>query len=606
MRPKFPYFSLLCALSVPLAATTVLRDAAFGQEYELPRVTTKTKIPNQLILAGQSVEVTVEVYGATKAQPDPIPAAIVFALDYSASMSYSIGTLQAATSHIIARLGARDRVAAVAFASDVTLLSQPTSQFANVTSAINRHPVGGSTDLAGGFLAATEQLRNAPPIRLRFGILFTDGHPAPPNTVTQQTQDISDELKSLRMDPFTFHTVGLGYTDTRLLEMIAQRTGGTYVPVTKATDILPAFERIYLANSRTFTTKAVRITEDLAPELRVEHGSFRSSHLPRSLDQDSYDDEMRDKVQSFYRTSEITFPTFSELTSDNYFSYTFNVSVNECHETRDVTIPLRDPQSSIAFWNGDTDIQRVSFDYATITIGQCRVDVAKEWNEANRKLVITLHNSLGRPIRNVVVSDHICDHFHVDWDRFGEGDWVPTHHDSVNGIVEWNLGTVAHPQRIEISFPIRADASVGPGENLIQCGDHDVSWHMDLAAFRVLDSEVLWADFRRDLQALGPLRPAVLGHVSQKLSPSLNSPRATVRLASDEMVRQGYRWRIDVDGLESDSIPTSGAVMGVGITRPTGVLYVKEVDNGYEIVAEVLHRRPLPKRLTTLKFVPRS
>ena len=595
------YFRSVSFAAIAVATHSILTDVVSAQSLQFPEVTARTVMSQYTILPGESVNINVRINGSTRVQSEPVPAGIVFVLDYSGSMSAHIETLRAATSHIIAQLDpAHHKVGAVAFASDVTLLSQPTSQFSQVISAIDKFSVQGYTNIAGGFLKATHELRDIQ-LPLRFGILFTDGRPEPPRTANQQRNTIDAELSRLRLEPFTFHTIGLGDVDRLLLDVIARRTGGTFVHIENASDIQGAFDKIYQENSATLTTKAVQITESVSSRLRVDDGSYLSSVIPPSVDGISFQDEIQQKVQSFYQTSKMEFPVIAEMGSGRFFAYSFDVTVDFCNETRDITIPLRSTESSITFSNGEETPKSMAFDNASVTIKRCGVYASKTWDEARRLLGITIHNALGRPIREIYVRERLCNTFDVDWTRTNEFDPFPTDYDAAYHSPKWNVAIILHGEKTELSFPIKENNASTAGEEPIQCDDFWTQWILEKPAFRILESEPIYRHFRQELRPSTILSGAVLSHISNKFGHA-GFNAATVGLSPQEVRDQGYPWSIKVDGLEGS--PVGGASGLQGSEAMTGLLYVKKLDDGYELISEVIHREQLPELYTSPDFIP--
>ena len=591
-------FVAVVALGIHPAPTNV----AFAQNLVYPHVTTQTNFSQQMILPGESVSVHVRVSGSTKVQDTPIPAGIVFVLDYSGSMSRNIDTLRTATAHLIDQLDtSRHQVAAVAFATDVTLLSELTSDFSSVRSAIDQHSIGGFTNIAGGFVKATEQLRNTQ-LPLRFGILFTDGRPEPRETASQQSNVIHNELNKIAREPITFHTIGLGDVDSLLLDTLARRTGGTFTAITNASDLQTVFDKIYQTNSTTLTTRAIQIKESLSSRLNVNDGSFLSSYVAPSIDPESFQNELKNEVQSFYQISELQFPIIGEIGALSFFAYSFDVSVDRCDETQDVIIPLRSPQSSITYSNGDIEEQVVGFDNARITIRKCGVYIDKIWHETERKVSIVIHNALGRPIRDVFINEILCREFDVDWTRKEEFAPFPTDYNPSSP--RWNLGTIAHGQKMVVSFPIKETNKAHQGRNPIQCNDYWTTWEFEEPAFKVLKSEGIYPVFRRELNPSMTLSVDVLDYISGKLGHNTNFSAATVNIAPKGMSDQGYLWKIKVDGLEKIPVPPPTPRLNAEHESRTGLLYVKEIDDGFEIVSGLRHQEVLPELYTSPDFVP--
>ena len=617
--------------TVVVTVQIALSDVALSNQFSLPQVTTQTTLSGTTILPGKSINVNVRVSGDARTQSIPIPARIVVVLDYSGSMSPNIEVLRTATNNLIDQLDSKyHEVAVVAFSDSVKLLSSPTTDFTKVKSAVNSHPVGGTTNIAAAFSEGRKQLKNAhQPVR--FGILFTDGRPEPSHTVEQQRSEIKKVLDLLRHEEITFHTVGLGNVDSLLLDVMARRTGGAFTEISNASQISDIFVDIFEKNSKTLTTKSIQIKESLFSELRAEDGTFQSSFLAPTIDPDSFQNEIDQMIESFYKSSEIAFPVISEMGDKNYFSYSFDTAVNTCDEKGDKTIPLRAPQSSIVFRNGDKKPSAINFDSVQITVLRCGVYIYKTWDENERRIDITFHNALGQPVRDLSILDSMKAAFKINWSRIENFKLAPTSYYSPDGLAKWDLGIVDGQTKLEISFYVKETTAAVLGENPIQHQlDHGVKWKFDGPAFQILKSDLVYRSLENQLLSMGALSDKVLGFISHKmpyfdhLSIGLGVPirlsSATVTLPPMNAANRGYTWAIevsDVQGLESlhfvDGwgleqtdwpLPGISLVSGDPFTIMTGFLYVKKTNYGYEIVPEFQEATELPQVWTTTQFIP--
>ena len=611
-------------------AQVFVSSAAHCNVLTFPHVTTQTTLSKTTILAGQSTTVNVKVLGDALAQSHPPSARIVLVLDYSGSMASDIAELRAAAANFINRLDANyHEIAIVAFSDRAVLLSSPTSDYTSVISAINQRKVGGLTNIADALDLAVQQLLGARQ-SIRFGILFTDGHPQPDHSVEHQRQDILHSLDLLSREYITFHTVGLGNVDTLLLDTIARRTGGTFSAESDSQNLSNIFRDLFNLTSGILTTKAIAIRESISSALRVEDGTFRHSIIPSTVDSSEFRDEVAQAISSFYLNSEIEFPTIPEMTDHNYFSYSFEVSARSCNDKSETTVLLRNRNALIAYRNGDEEQSKSKFDEIQVTIQRCGVYLSKDWNESDRRIDISIHNALGSPIRELVIADALYDEFKIDWSRQTEFVLPPMSFSAQAGVAEWRFHTLDSQSGLNLAFNVKETLRAGPGKQSIQRQlDHGVTWKFEGPTIRIRKSESAYPQLKTELESKGPLSSSVLkaisdrmpyfDHVERGLGTTVEISGAAVTSPPVDLEKRGYEWAIKIaaidgydwwkdDGwpLEQSDWPLPGIslVLEDPFTKLTGMLYVKETTWGLEIVPEMEESTELPQIYTTAEFSP--
>ncbi len=594
---------------VIVATLAFAASDASAQELKFPIVSTGTTVSNSVLTSGDTVRVAVEIKGQAIVQDIPVPAGVVFILDYSGSMKPNIGALRSAATSVTGMLDAsRDRASAVAFSSGVSVIAPLTSALNNVSRAINSHPVGGTTNIAAGLSTGAKVLRQVTE-PLRIGILFTDGQPYPnPN---EQKSQINRLLREIAGDHIAIHTVGLGNVDEILLDAIARRTGGKFTLSPSSAELKRIFEEIYERESKFLTTEAVSVLEAIDRRLAVVHSSFAASFIPPSVDPDEFKDQMKTLEENFYRTGELKFPVIPELPEKNFFGYTFDIRVGKCDSDKDVLFSLRRPVAEISYYNGQPAKKTVGFDPVTITVRRCGVYLKKEWNERNRTLHIEFVNSFGFPLRDVVVGDSLSEFFHPDLSRLREFEPAPSaiirNRPDGPDIVKWNVGKVDASSRSGFFYAVKENNNAKSGSIPIQqINDPLVEWLHQAPIFRVLESDLEHKELDASLRGYSGVRSNTKAMIVQELgkwvTKGLTLEPTVVSLPSASAIEEEFFWQIEVENLEYSHLLQQPG--GEGLALASGALLVKKIDRGYEVYLEIRTSTSLPLLATSLDFEP--
>lgn len=167
----------------------------------------------------------------------PAPRDIVFVLDTSGSMRGEHALLaREICSRMLAKLGARDRVALVSFSTEARLASPlvavDTEGLAVMTRALEAVPAAGGTNLVAGIDGA---LRLVDPQRDAHVVLLTDG---PPTVGPTATRSVLEHVRKANLHQVPVHVVTPGLAeDASLLDMLAELTGGSRLRVPSLTDV---------------------------------------------------------------------------------------------------------------------------------------------------------------------------------------------------------------------------------------------------------------------------------------------------------------------------------------------------------------------------------
>ena len=187
----------------------------------------------------------------------------ILVLDVSTSMKgYPLETLRKAVrtyAEVIDKndVAKRIRVACVVFSDHAQIISEPTTEVWRVVNQIDTISTCDCTNMADGLLLAQNIVlklladKKSGPLgnRLSSGkdeqrpyevILVTDGEPNTPRSVEYATQAVMERLNFFASNRCPVHTVGAGneYNKT-LLENIAFRTGGQFVPANNVAELVP-------------------------------------------------------------------------------------------------------------------------------------------------------------------------------------------------------------------------------------------------------------------------------------------------------------------------------------------------------------------------------
>jgi len=215
-------------LSIPFAAVANIAPAPVTE-----RVQWDPKLSQTVLAQGQrnNVYVNVELTPQERIAMSRVPMNIALVIDKSGSMSGSdkIGYAREAAMSIIDQLETYDRVAVVAFDSNVSVLQRSTtvSNPQAVKDIIARIRTGSNTALHGGMMAgADEVLKNYNGEFINRVILLSDGIA---NVGPSSNDELAQAARNLGDRGISVTTMGLGLDyNENAMTAVADASGGNY------------------------------------------------------------------------------------------------------------------------------------------------------------------------------------------------------------------------------------------------------------------------------------------------------------------------------------------------------------------------------------------
>ena len=175
------------------------------------------------------------------------PFTVVVMLDTSASMTGSIGLLQAAAEQFLLRLLPKDKGCVGAFNDKIEFLSGFTSNRDSLVASLKDIDFGNPTRLYDAIGASLDQLRGVEGRRII--LIFTDGEDTASRigagTVEDRarTEEVMIYAVGLQSDYFNGARQIRSKPDSGL-KRLAQITGGGYFELEKTSDLAPTFTRV--------------------------------------------------------------------------------------------------------------------------------------------------------------------------------------------------------------------------------------------------------------------------------------------------------------------------------------------------------------------------
>lgn len=235
------------APAVPMSKATAV--ASTGHASGAGPLALSARLSSARVLAGRStvwLEATVGAEAVATGRTERQPVNLALALDRSGSMAGTkLAQAKRAAEALIAALGPQDRLAIVAFGSDVTVMPS-TRADADGREALQRF-VGGIADSGGTNISAalvqarSELLRHREAYRVSRVILLSDGQPT-------EGQTGEGELKALvraaRAEDITTSAFGVGLDfNSGLMGALAYAGAGFYAFIEDAAQLATLFEK---------------------------------------------------------------------------------------------------------------------------------------------------------------------------------------------------------------------------------------------------------------------------------------------------------------------------------------------------------------------------
>jgi len=231
---------------------------------------------------------------------EPVHLDLVLTIDSSGSMTSNdpSGLRKTAAKSFVDALLAQDRSAVVDFDTDALLLQALTTNKTAVKAAIDRIDSSGGTNIGAGVQRALNELATVvDPARAKLIVLLTDGEGDYTHTLTERAS----------REQVTIYTIGLGSSvDAALLRAIAERTGGTYYPVARASDLPEVFRELeHDTGDSGVDTDGDGLTDCQETEGMQDFGGLVFTSDPRLVDTDGDGLEDGDEVGRGYQLSEL-------------------------------------------------------------------------------------------------------------------------------------------------------------------------------------------------------------------------------------------------------------------------------------------------------------
>ena len=226
--------------------------------------------------------------GATTTTADYKPVNLSLVLDRSGSMAgEKLRYMKAAAKQIVEQLGADDLLSVIIFddqdPAELVIPSAAVTDRESVKARIEAIQERGGTHMSTGMqLGLVELMKGHRVDRVSQMLLLTDGQTWEDE---QLCRDIADQFQA---EGIPIHVIGLGVGtgsdwDPRLLEDLAQRSGGDWEPIESPEQVIPIFENTLRSLQGTAVTNVhltMRMVEGVSPRAvwRVAPLISRLSH----------------------------------------------------------------------------------------------------------------------------------------------------------------------------------------------------------------------------------------------------------------------------------------------------------------------------------------
>ena len=229
-----------------------------GEELSLIATPHRTIFP--ALATPQKAYVLIEVLPSGPApEVEAAPVNLCLVLDRSGSMAGAkLRGMKAAAKHVVDRLDLQDRLAVVVFddasLADLIIPSGPILDQDEAKRKIEAIEERGGTHMATGMRLGLEELRRSyHPQRVSAMLLLTDGQ------TWEDAEDCRALAQECQTDGIPIHVLGLGVGeesnwDPKLLEDLAQFSGGEWMPVEALEQVGEAFENTLFALKRAVAT----------------------------------------------------------------------------------------------------------------------------------------------------------------------------------------------------------------------------------------------------------------------------------------------------------------------------------------------------------------
>jgi uncharacterized protein YegL len=414
--------------------------------------------------AGEWAEVNIIVKGYSTYSSAVVPFDAVLVIDQSDSMAGSDPENKRldAAKHFVSLASSGIRIGVVAYADQAQVVSQLTTDYASLNSAIGNlaSTMGGLTNMAAAMKEAQKMLIQTGQTSNRYIILLSDGWPTP--DYEAQVNEIQGPILREAVDnSLTYYTIGFGFADIALLQDIALTTGGTFQFSTPA-GLRAVYEQIFQVAAHQLVAGQIVLKEKLDSRLKVRASSLSVSQgltMPPA-----------DQLNQFYSTGALEV-TLGQLRSGFERSLSFEVSAPGCLSPDDprtsIDIPVDHPNARLDYIFGSSP-GSVPVEQKVLTCmrpGSIRVE--KEFDPTTSKIILKItnnyppHPTQERKVKNIWVVEVPSLHFQPDFasvtSTVPTSQFTPIPSGMIDYLV-WEIPSLDPLTKWEASFVVRSRA----------------------------------------------------------------------------------------------------------------------------------------------------
>ena len=466
--------------------------------YNYPQLVSSKMPYPQEIYKGEWATVTLKVAGDSRPQTVAVPTAVVLALDYSGSMD-SDGAYQAvaaAAKAIVNQLTPGvDKVSIISIRDIATIDVPLTTSFTGLAQTIDGMSPDGNTNLQDGFMKANDVLKlDSSPNKIV--ILMSDGWT---NTGYGGAQGQTNYFMKNTWIPVSqgikYFTIGWGpEPNALLLDLIAEKTGGSYQAAPTQASLITTFTSAYQAGSHWLDTTMIDIVEVVDKGLMIRPGSLLTS-FPSSLeDEAQFMADVNAAAVTFYSTNTLTIPRVHRLGASQVFTLFFDVTATWCSDqSAPALVDVDDPAAHVSYRCGQPSPTVAKLPQAQLKVKPCSVVTRKDLDEANNTVTLTVINAFNRPITDVIVTEHLTGVFTA----VPPVDPRPEQLAPNGAFILWRVGDMLPDEKQTFTFQLAGTAAVKgkPGSYEVDAEGSLVAFGVDLPTFEVPTSDPAYKDF---------------------------------------------------------------------------------------------------------------
>jgi len=415
--------------------------------------------------AGEWAKVNIIVKGYSTYSSAVVPFDAVLVIDLSGSMGRSDPENKRldAAKHFVSLASGGIRIGVVAYADQVQVVSQLTTDYPSLNSAI-----GSLTSTADGLTNMAEAMKEAQKMLIQTGqtanryiILLSDGCPEP--DYEAQVNEIQGPILREAVDnSLTYYTIGFGFADIALLQGIALTTGGTFQSSTPE-GLQAVYGQIFQVAAHQLVAGQMVLKEKLDSRLKFRPGSLWVSQglaMPSS-----------GQLDHFYSTGVLEV-TLGQLRSGFERSLSFEVNAPGClspddpRESIDIPVDLL-PDAHLEYVFGASP-GSVPVEQRILTCmrpGSIRIE--KEFEPMTSKVILKItnnyppHPTQDRRVKNIRVKEGPSLYFQPDFTSVTStvptSRFIPIPSGEIDVLV-WEIPSLDPLTKWEASFFVRSRA----------------------------------------------------------------------------------------------------------------------------------------------------